>query len=213
MSGPAFQGAPVQRSQSRGQTARSFSHIPRLREVLAHGGWPGAIYAQVCIHNLKAARERTERPARLDELHGGQVYYTISGPKGQAQVALVGTGDVIPGGNPESGNRLFFTDGEIGQLTGHKIQYPIWLRPQPEEESDAGREEVESAQGRDGDAGVRARKAPQRVKIGARGHQLRASQGDRDERSRPKQASEKQLAARRAASERFKAMHAARRGS
>ena len=209
----AFPGAPLRRSVSRGPTARSFSQIPRLRDVLSHGGWPGATYAQVCIHNLKSARERTERPAELDELEGGSIYYTISGPKGTAQVALVGTGKIIPGGNPESGNRLFFTDGEIGKLTGHKIKYPIWLRPQPEEESDAGREEVESAQGRDGDAGVRARKAPQRQKVGARGHQLRASQGDRDERSRPKQASEKQLAARRAASERFKAMHAARRGS
>ena len=211
-------GAPVQRRATHGPKTRDFDHIPRLREVLAHGGWPGAIYAQVCIHNLKAARERSERPAQLDELHGGSIYYTITGPRGTAQVALVGTGEVIPGANPEAGNRLFFTDGEIGQITGLPVQTPIWLRPQFEEDDDAEVPRAPRAngagQGRQGDARVEARHAPQRQP--KRSHRALevASGGDRIVREpAPKALTPKQVAARKAASERMKAYHAARRGA
>lgn len=205
-------GAPVQRSATRSPTARVFDHIPRLREVLAHGGWPGAVYAQVCIHNLKAAREREDRPAHLEELHGGSIYYTIHGPKGVAQVALVGTGDVIPGASPESGNRLFFTDGEIGTLTGHAIQYPIWLRPEEAGDARRRKESVpEVDEGGEGDGRVQARHAPQRKRKRPTRAVTQASGGDRALRSPA--LSEKEVARRKAASERFKAMHAANRGN
>jgi hypothetical protein len=49
-------------------------------------------------------------------------------------MALVGHGRPIPGASPESGRRLCFVDGEVEKATGHKIEYPIWFRPQPEEE-------------------------------------------------------------------------------
>ena len=208
-------GAPVQRRQSFTPTTRVFDHIPRLREVLAHGGWPGAIYAQVCIHNLKAAKERTERPARLDELQGGQVYYTITGPKGRAEVALVGTGEVIPGASPEAGNRLFFTDGEIGKLTGLPVQYPIWLRPQEDEHEPRRREVAQPArddragEGQEGDGRVRPRQPAQRKR--ERTDRPFTEAGSRDRAQRRQEVSEKELARRKAASERMKAMHAARR--
>jgi hypothetical protein len=165
---------------------------------LAHGGSPGAIYAQVLVRNLKAARERTERPDHLDELRGGSIYYSIVGPKGRAEVGLVGTGEVIPGALPESGNRLFFTDGEIGWITGLPIQYPIWLHP--EEISHARRtQEVEiHAQddwtGKDGTVRQTPQRKPRKVKLKAT--------------AAP---SEKEIARRAAASERMKARHAARR--
>lgn len=207
-------GAPVRRGPTHTSTTRVFGHIPRLREVLAHGGWPGAVYAQVCIHNLKAARERTDPPAKLDELQGGSVYYTVAGPKGRAEVALVGTGEVIPGASPESGNRLFFTDGEIGMATGLHVQYPIWLRQPPDEESDESEVEITQAAGRTGQgrkshAGVPKRHAPQRQQVRPAGDEPQAGGGDRPVRG--KTISPQELARRKASSERFKAMHAARR--
>ena len=138
-------GAPLRRKVQLSGSERVFDHIPRLRELLAHGGSPGAIYAQVLVRNLKAARERTERPDHLDELRGGSIYYSIVGPKGRAEVGLVGTGEVIPGALPESGNRLFFTDGEIGEVTGFPIQYPIWLHPQQIQEHEVRGAEVATA--------------------------------------------------------------------
>lgn len=207
-------GAPLQRGTGpTSSSLRVFDHIPRLREVLAHGGWPGAVYVQVLISHLKAAKERTEFPAHLDELRGGAVYYTIVGPKGAAEVALVGTGEVIAGGNPESGNRLFFTDGAIGERTGHRIERPIWLS-HPEDRHGSQQIEVapradRTGQGEEGDARVQARHAPQRKPVRTSGHVQEAGHSDRALGGR--EVTPKELARRKAASERMKAMHAKRR--
>jgi hypothetical protein len=126
-------GVPIGSEREPGDALRAFDHVPRLHELLPNGGWPGVMYAQVCVHNVANAALRTEVPANLRAIRG-TVNYEIVGPRGSAQMALVGTGKPIPATPPECGARLFFTDGEVERLTGHPVkEYVIWLRPQPEE--------------------------------------------------------------------------------
>ena len=127
-------GAPIGPDIPSSDRRIIYDRIPKLHELLPNGGWPGVVYAQICIHNIKAAADREERPARLRPIRGS-TYYSISGPAGIADMALVGTGSPIQGAAPESGARLFFTDGEVEQLTGHTVEYPIWLRSQPKKEA------------------------------------------------------------------------------
>ena len=183
MSG-SFPGLPMEDRPER-SGGRVFQHIPRLREILPNGGWPGITYAQVCVHNLKNAADRSDPPGRLREMKGGSIFYTIEGPKGSIEVALVGTGTLIPGASPDAGNRLFYTDGEIGLRTGLSVQYPIWLRTQASEEEPDG--EVvpvsqaaapEPRQSRESAARVQRRNAPQRVEVRAQSPEPEA--GDRD---------------------------------
>jgi len=124
-----MEGIPIGSEVERGANTRVFDHVPALHELQKREGWPGITYAQVCVHNLMRAKERTQAPAHLT-LIGGTSYYTIAGPKGEVSMALVGRGKRIPGAAPEAGARLFFTDGEVEELTGHPVVYPIWLRPQ-----------------------------------------------------------------------------------
>jgi len=136
-----------------------FTHVPKLHELIANGGWPGVVYAQVCIHNLMLARERAEKPANLRPIRDS-VPYSISGPLGEVGMALVGCGKPIIGAAPEAGARLFFTDGEVGKETGLEVAFPIWFRPQ---EVTSG-EEIPVSQGTSG-----ARQGPQgdvRVQVG-----------------------------------------------
>lgn len=156
-----FAGVPIEPTGSPRAGLPVFDHIPRLRELLPQGGTPGIVYATVCVHNLQRAALRQEKPANLRELRGGAIYFVIEGPDGRAEAALVGTGRAIPGGQPESGNRLHFTDGEIETLTGLEIQYPIWFRA-TQEERHAGVPRAQATEDREGDGGVEARPAPQR---------------------------------------------------
>lgn len=134
MSAPIL-GVPVGPDPRNNQRNRSFDHVPALWELLPNGGWPGITYAQVCVHNTANAVERSDEPAHLRPIRGTD-YFEIRGPRGTAQMALVGTGSPIPGANPDCGARLFFTDGEVERLTGLPVgKYPIWLRAQPKEES------------------------------------------------------------------------------
>jgi hypothetical protein len=133
-------GEPVESYLPKRQTRRVFDHVPRLRELWSNGGWPGVTYAQCCIHNLKAANDREDRPAHLSRIEASE-FYSIVGPKGEAQMALVGCGKRIQGAAPEGGERLFFTDGEVEELTGFPVEYPIWFsepmvmtEPEPEPE-------------------------------------------------------------------------------
>jgi hypothetical protein len=132
----AIPGAPIGPDIEPSSRQKSYDHIPRLRELLPNGGWPGVTYAQVCIHNLKAASDRTERPANLRPIRGSS-YYTIMGPNGTASMALVGCGQPIPGAAPEGGERLFFTDGEVAS-TGHAVPVPIWFSAKPEPRFEPG---------------------------------------------------------------------------
>lgn len=138
-------GLPVGSERREARKSAVFDHVPALHELLPNGGWPGVTYAQVCVHNVANATAREERPANLRPIEG-TMYYEIYGPKGRAQMALVGTGRAIPGASPAAGARLFFTDGEVARLTGHPVEFPIWLRVQPEEERGG---EVQSAQAAD----------------------------------------------------------------
>ena len=132
-------GAPVGSERPTNPNARVFTHIPRLQELLLNppGGWPGVVYAQVCVHNMKRASDRTERPAHLRPIHGVD-FFTIRGPKGDVSMALMGTGTRIRAASPLGGARLFFTDGEVADLTGLPVEDvsgvdPIWFSPKPEE--------------------------------------------------------------------------------
>lgn len=112
------------------RTGIVFDHIPRLRELVPNGGWPGVIYAQVAVPNLRAANDRTELPAAgLKHVRGTQ-FYSIRGPRGEISMALTHCGKPIPGAHPEGGERLFFTDASVEEATGLPVgKYPIWLSP------------------------------------------------------------------------------------
>jgi len=126
-------GAPVGPDSHAPATARTFNGIPHLRELLPNGGWPGVVYALVCVHNIARAKARVEKPANLRTIRGTEnEFFAIEGPRGRASMALLGCGVPIPGASPEAGDRLCFTDGEVETLTGHVPKYPIWFRPQPE---------------------------------------------------------------------------------
>jgi hypothetical protein len=114
---------------------RVFAHVPRLRELLPNGGWPGVVYVQALVHNVAHAAARTESPAHLTTITGTS-YYTVRGPKGTAQMALLGSGEPIRGASPESGERHFYTDSDVAAATGLPVQYPIALRPGAEEEEE-----------------------------------------------------------------------------
>ena len=122
----ALPGAPIGPDIEPGGRQVRFDHIPKLRELLKNGGWPGVTYAQCLVRNLKAAADRTDRPANLRPIRGA-FYYSITTAKGEAQMALVGCGKPIPGAAPEAGERLFFTDGEVEDVTGLAVEYPIYF--------------------------------------------------------------------------------------
>jgi len=185
-----MEGIPIGSEVERGANTRVFDHVPALHELQKREGWPGITYAQVCVHNLMRAKERAQAPAHLT-LIGGTSYYTVVGPKGQVSMALVGCGKQIPGAAPEAGARLFFTDGEVEELTGHPVVFPIWLRPQEvagsAEEPFAPRAD-RAGEGAQGHAGVPEGLPPQR-KQQRPGGQVAGSGGrDRDERSGPEPA-------------------------
>jgi hypothetical protein len=127
MTVPILPGAPIGPDIPTHARRAVFDHVPQLQELLPNGGWPGVVYAQVCVHNLKLANDRTTQPANLRPIRGTQ-YFSIRGIRGEAQMALVGCGQPIPGSAPESGARLFFTDGEVNLKTGLEVVYPIWFR-------------------------------------------------------------------------------------
>lgn len=141
-------GAPIGPDIPTSSHRLTFDHVPELWELMPNEGWPGVTYAQVCVHNVKHARDREERPANLRPIQDA-FYYSITGPRGEAQMALVGCGKPIPGAAPESGARLFFTDGEVTRITGHAVKYPIWFREQPEEKP-SGEVKVEEDAGQQG---------------------------------------------------------------
>lgn len=141
-------GIPMGPQVQRGQKRLIYTHVPRLRDLLPRGGCLGVTYVQVCVHNVKAANDREEFPGRLWPISEGQ-YYEIQGPKGTAQMALVGNGEEIPGSSSQQGEPWFYTDAEVETLTGLEVQsYAerdergaivrrkplIWFRPVPEPE-------------------------------------------------------------------------------
>ena len=106
----------------------TFDHLPDLWDLLPpDGGVPGILYAQVCAHNARHAQATGLRPIR------GAVYYSISGPKGQAAMVLMGKGSPIPGASPCAGARELFTDSEVTKLTGFPLSdhYTLTLREEP----------------------------------------------------------------------------------
>jgi len=182
-----MEGIPIGSEVERGANTRVFDHVPALWELQKREGWPGITYAQVCVHNLMRAKERAQAPAHLT-LIGGTSYYTIVGPKGEVSMALVGRGKRIPGAAPEAGARLFFTDGEVEELTGHPVVFPIWLRPQEvagsAEESFAPRAD-RASQGGESPQGVQGGLPPQRKQQRPGGQESQAGRGDRAVRSGP----------------------------
>jgi len=174
-----------------------FEYVPDLWDLLpatdrsAGAGWPGVKYAQVCVHNAKRARDHG-----LRAIHGTEMY-TVRGPSGDAHMTLMGLGEVIPGASPEAGARELFFDGEMGRLTGHRIdpEWELWFTEQPgtkpaEEPFDAPVNVTSSAgavaqQAGRGDARVQARQPAQRQPARPEGDQPPAGSGDRAERTTP----------------------------
>ena len=183
-------GAPIGPDIPDGRDVQTFDHIPDLYELLPNGGWPGVVYAQVCIHNLKAAADRTERPDHLRPIRGS-TYYSIVGPRGRSDMALVGRGKPIPGSAPEAGARLFFTDGEVQLETGLQVDSPIWFRRLRKEDvwEDADAEvhvtqEDRAQEDREGDARVERGRASQRKQARPSGQEQEAGGGDSPERGK-----------------------------
>lgn len=113
-----------------------FDHIPSLKELIGGQGTPGFQYAQVCTHNLKRAQQdclvEDDRTSGWKQLPGSEAY-TITGPRGSADLVLMRRGSRIPGVSGDSGARHVFADPDILKLTG--------LNPNPQvlkEPTDAG---------------------------------------------------------------------------
>jgi len=129
----------------------AFEHLPDLWDLLpasergAGGGWPGVVYAIVCTHNAKRARDSGLRPIR------GAEFFSIHGPRGEAAVLLMGHGEPIPGASADAGARELLYDGEIGTLTGHTPHEDtaLWFSeqaaPTPEEAPPSGEIHVTSS--------------------------------------------------------------------
>lgn len=160
-----------------------YDHIPRLRELIPNGGYPGIVYVQSLVQNMKFAADRRERPAHLTTIQG-TAYYTIQGPLGEAQMALLGSGEPILGASPESGERFFYTDSDVEQVTGLRPLHRIHLRPGSEdedaEESSASRGDAREEEDREGDARVQGRDAALRVPLREEGDEPEAGHRDRD---------------------------------
>ncbi len=96
----------------------SYDHIPSLWDLMPNsGGQPGITYAQVCTHN--AGKAQTEGWGQILGRDGRPAkFYAIEGPKGKAEMVLLGQGKAIPGGEPPSGARECLVDNEVVRLTG-----------------------------------------------------------------------------------------------
>ena len=95
-----------------------FNHIPDLRELLPKfRGRPGFEYLQCCLINLRRAQD--EGWTEVDNT----VIYIVQGPKGEANMKLMGRGQPIPGQPHNSGARLCVCDKTVEDLTG------LWINP------------------------------------------------------------------------------------
>lgn len=162
--------APTIRTPWEGQIApspdeeeRTYDQIPSLRDLMKRtGGLPGIIYAQVAMKNVTDAQAgRWPDPdSRLDDLlfsliHpvrrgrgkprfsaiGGISAYRITGPKGSADVVLMGSGARVPGLDPKNGRRRQIVDPDICTLTGLPDPNPY---PKPETKETSGAQERKS---------------------------------------------------------------------
>lgn len=89
-----------------------FSQIPRLEDLLEHGGIPGIDYAYVLGNNIhKAQRDGFSILHRVPS-------FAITGPKGTAACILMGTGEPITGADPNAGRVCLYVDEEIETLAG-----------------------------------------------------------------------------------------------
>ncbi len=96
----------------------TFDHIPGIGELLPQfKGLPGYQYLQCTVQNQKRAQSESWQPVN------NSVIYTIIGPRGQADMALMVRGKRIPGQAPNSGARLCFCDKSVQEITG------LWINP------------------------------------------------------------------------------------
>lgn len=113
---------------SEAQTYRpyTYDHIPQLPELMpSTAGRPGVEYLQCCVHHLREAQDVEEKDGGpWGHILGGSKVYTITGPKGSADMHLLCRGDPIPGGDPKSGVRNCVVDAAVEELTGHFIEGP-----------------------------------------------------------------------------------------
>ena len=98
-------------------TARTFDHVPKISDLLVTPSGvrhvhAGVEYAQVCTHNQMRAQEHGLKAT------GGVTLYSIIGPKGTAEVALMCTGKPVPGSDTVACIPPLWNDVEIATLTG-----------------------------------------------------------------------------------------------
>lgn len=95
-------------------------HIPGLEELLPeHRGRPGFVYLQVTVKKL--LRAKSEGWLEVYDGMGRPIFYVIEGPKGRAEMQLLGRGRPIPGQPSDSGARACAVDQYVEELTGLEI--------------------------------------------------------------------------------------------
>lgn len=91
----------------------NLDHIPTLRELMPKtAGLPGVKYGIVALVNQKAAQD-----SGWDGV-ADQRIFTIEGPKGSTDAALICNGEPAEGMSPDSGARRLYLDQDLYRLTG-----------------------------------------------------------------------------------------------
>ena len=107
------QSSPGLTLESLSSAPYSYDHVPSLRELLPQtAGIPGIEYIQVCASNAKVAQDTGWGP-----VHGAKLF-TITGPKGHADMLLACKGKPVQGASTQDGARRMFLDDDIYRLTG-----------------------------------------------------------------------------------------------
>lgn len=93
--------------------AYGYDYVPKLGKLLPKtGGVPGVEYIQVCTANAKPAQDQGWGPVH------GAFLYTITGPKGSADMLLACRGTPDASRSNDSGACMMNLDDDIYRLTG-----------------------------------------------------------------------------------------------
>lgn len=124
------------------KATRFEGRLPEPDEVLVHGGIPGVRYLLAAGHNIGrfCAPENPEDPEATgwDLTHGASPL-TIIGPKGEATgVVVLSKGAPIRGASRLNGERQWYYDVDISQVTGLDTSPTTKPEPKPAKEPARG---------------------------------------------------------------------------